>query len=71
MFIAPKVLLSSCRRRSLLKSFPRMCSTIPPINDFHLVADKAIESIVNHLGEVEDSIDDSDVSYSVRLYVLH
>jgi hypothetical protein len=36
------------------------------LNDFHRLSDQIMEEILNKMEKIEDLVDDSDISYSVR-----
>jgi hypothetical protein len=50
---------------SLFPSIRSMCSL--GVNDFHIAADETLDRILDMLGPIEDSVDDVDIIYSVRV----
>jgi frataxin-like iron-binding protein CyaY len=45
----------------------RWLSNLLSLNEFHDVADHTLESLMDKLGPVEDSIEDVDISYAVPM----
>ncbi len=39
-----------------------------PLKDFHELADRELESLMDSLGVLEDTLDDVDITYSVSVY---